>query len=81
MTEIRGTKNTVEPGIGWVVATDWTGLRGRNVEVYDHGQFMDSGKVESVTPSGHILWLAFQGNIPRRIIEKLPEVSIRIMPD
>ncbi|MFJ4171636.1 hypothetical protein ACIPY3_19195 [Paenarthrobacter sp. NPDC089714] len=81
MTGTQEPRAAIEPGIGWVVATDWTGLRGRNVEVYDHGQFVDRGKVESVTPSGHILWLAFQGNIPRRIIEKLPEVSIRIISD
>lgn len=81
MAGMHDFKNIAEPGAGWVVATDWTGLRGRNVEVYDHGQFVDRGKVESVTPTGQILWLAFQGNIPRRIIEKLPEVSIRIMPD
>ncbi|MFJ4208515.1 hypothetical protein ACIPY2_08655 [Paenarthrobacter sp. NPDC089675] len=81
MTGIRETKAAAEPGVGWVIATDWTGLRGRNVEIYDHGELLDKGKVESVTLSGNILWLSFHGNIPRRIIEKLPEISVRVMPD
>ena len=81
MNQTKDPGDAVQPDAGWVIATDWTGVRGRNVEVYEHGEFVDRGKVDTVTSDGHILWLSFQGNIPRRIIEKLPETTIRVLPD
>jgi hypothetical protein len=81
MNQTKDPGNAVQANEGWVIATDWTGLRGRNVEVYEHGEFVDRGVVDTVTLDWHILWLSFQGNIPRRIIEKLPETTIRVLPD
>ncbi|WP_347110142.1 hypothetical protein AAHB33_05485 [Paenarthrobacter sp. S56] len=74
-------RRAAEPGDGWVLATDWTGLKGRTIEVYENGEFVDCGKVETITPDGKLLWLRFQGNFQRRIIEKLPEVSVRVRLD
>jgi hypothetical protein len=81
MNQTKDVENAVHADAGWVIATDWTGLRGRNVEVYERGEYADRGKVDTVTSDGRILWLSFQGNIPRRIVEKLPQTTIRIMPD
>ncbi|MGC7153044.1 hypothetical protein DM794_03215 [Paenarthrobacter ureafaciens] len=81
MNQTKDPGNAVQANEGWVIATDWTGVRGLNVEVYEHGEFEDRGKVDAVTSDGRILWLSFQGNIPRRIIEKLPGTTVRVMPD
>ncbi|MEV7605111.1 hypothetical protein AB0N65_06695 [Paenarthrobacter sp. NPDC089322] len=70
-----------EPAVGWVLAEDWTRLKGRMIEVYDHGELVDAGKVDTVTPKGDLLWLAFNGVHSRRIVERLAETCVRILPD
>jgi hypothetical protein len=57
-------------GIFWQPVDDWTSLRGQTIEVHEHGKVMDLGVVDAVTLDGLILWLAFDGSLPRRIIEK-----------
>ncbi|WP_426006333.1 hypothetical protein ACPFL9_05750 [Paenarthrobacter sp. NyZ202] len=78
---MTGTQETADPSVGWVLASDWTKTKGRNVEVYDHGELIDQGTVESVAPDGNLLWLGFHGNTPRRIVERLRETCVRILPD
>jgi len=64
----------------WQPVDDWTGLKGRVIEVHEQGQIIDRGAVDSVTADGLILWLAFDGALPRRLVEKLPGRYVRVLP-
>ena len=62
--------------------TDWTGLEGHTVQVYDFGRLIHCGQVDAVTSDGGILWLAQNGVRNRLLIEKLPgrSVTVRMEP-
>ena len=58
---------------------DWTLLEGRDIEIYDHGEAADRGRVDAITQDGRILWLAQDGARPRRLIEKLPGRAVTVL--
>lgn len=64
----------------WQPADDWTLLEGCSVEIHEGREFIDRGRVEAVTNDGCILWLALEGIRPRRLVEKLPGIELRIIP-
>ncbi|QOT18577.1 hypothetical protein [Paenarthrobacter sp. YJN-5] len=48
------------------------------MEIHHRGQLVDFGTVECVTHDGSLLWLHQNGAVPRRIIEKSPDIYIRL---
>lgn len=62
----------------WQPVDDWGTLTGCPVEVHHRGQLVDLGTVECVTHDGSLLWLHQNGAVPRRIIERSPDVDIRL---
>ena len=65
----------------WQPVDDWSTLEGRTAEFHRHGHLIDSGTVEAVTPDGEILWLKLDGALPRRILEKAPDIHARLAPN
>ncbi|BCW78332.1 hypothetical protein NicSoilC5_03510 [Arthrobacter sp. NicSoilC5] len=61
----------------WQPEEDWSALVGSPVEVHHLGKLVDLGTVECVTHDGSLLWLQQNGAVPRRIIEKDPDVHLR----
>lgn len=61
-------------------SAEWTLLEGLSVDVHESGKFIDRGRVEAVTKDGCILWLAQEGIRPRRLVEKLPGIELKIIP-
>ena len=59
-------------------ANDWTLLEGLYVEIQEHGNIVDQGRVDVATKDGAILWLVSDGISHRRLIEKMPGRSVRI---
>lgn len=55
-------------------------LIGRDIEIHDHAQIIDSGHVEDATKDGRVLWLAMEGVQPRRLIELKSEWHISLRP-
>lgn len=80
MNETQETHDADERSLG-VLAEDWSKLRGRTIEVHYHGERVDHGKVDTVSPDGNLLWLSFEGVSPRRLVEKLPLTCVLILPD
>ena len=64
----------------WQPADDWVLLEGLSVDIHENGKLIDHGRVEAVTEDGCILWLAQEGIHPRRLVEKLPGIKLRINP-
>lgn len=69
-----------EAVVFWQPVDDWTGLKGEKIEVHEQGRIIDQGTVDAVTPNGLILWLAFDGHLPRRLVEKLDGRYVRVLP-
>jgi hypothetical protein len=65
----------------WQLVDDWTQLEGLNVEIYADECVLDRGSVEITTADGAILWLALEGADSRRLIEKLPDIHVRLLVD
>jgi len=63
----------------WQPVDDWTTLAGSFVEFHHQGRLLDAGTVEAVTPDGEVLWLSLEGSLPRRIIQKEPNVFARLL--
>jgi hypothetical protein len=57
---------------------DWTTLKGHDVDIYDHGQIADRGRVEAVTADGSIFWLAQEGANARRLVQNGLSVDVRL---
>ena len=49
---------------------DWSDLIGATVEIRLHGYPVLTGRVDHATADSTILWLAQEGNNPRKIIDK-----------
>ena len=49
---------------------DWSDLIGATVEIRRHGHLVRTGRVDHATADSTILWLAQEGNNPRKIIDK-----------
>lgn len=62
----------------WQPVDDWGTLTGCLVEIHHRRQLVDFGTVECVTHDGSLLWLHQNGAVPRRIIERSPDVCIRL---
>jgi len=39
---------------------------------------VDGGRVDTITADGSVLWLAMEGVVTRRLIEKMPEVDVLV---
>ena len=63
---------------GWQPIDDWSTLTGCLVEIHHRGQLVDLGTVDCVTHDGNLLWLQQNGANSRRIIEKSPDVYVRL---
>lgn len=61
----------------WQPEDDWSALAGSPVEIHHLGKLVALGTVECVTHDGSLLWLQQNGAVPRRIIEKGPDVYVR----
>lgn len=55
--------------MNYMLATDWSSLPGRRVELRKDGQPVRSGYVEAVTCDSGVLWLEFDGFHPRALFE------------
>lgn len=63
----------------WQPVDDWTQLQDRQVEIYQRGSVLDSGRVETVTDNGSILWLAQDGAATRRLILSQDGVHVKLL--
>jgi hypothetical protein len=59
------------------VPDNWSYLQGREVSVRVRDTVVDSGRVDAVAPDGSILWLAMDGAVGRRLIERHPDMHIQ----
>ncbi|MGO4246061.1 hypothetical protein AB4Y87_02520 [Paenarthrobacter sp. RAF54_2] len=69
-----------EAAVFWQPVDDWTDLKGEKIEVHERGRVIDKGTVDAVTANGLVLWLAFDGPFPRRLVEKLHGRYVRVLP-
>ncbi len=66
-------KNPSRPSVA-----DWADLEmGESVELFRHAQVIASGRVEEVSPSGLVLWLAGDGSAGKRHFLKSDGVFVR----
>ncbi|MDI3213725.1 hypothetical protein [Arthrobacter sp. AL12] len=49
---------------------DWSHLIGATVEIRRQGHTVRTGRVDHATKDSNILWLAQEGNNPRKMIDK-----------
>jgi hypothetical protein len=57
---------------------DWADLEtGESVELFRHAQVIACGRVEEVSPSGSVLWLAGDGSAGKRHFVKSDGVLVR----
>ncbi|WP_437770433.1 Hpt domain-containing protein [Arthrobacter sp. KNU40] len=59
--------------------SDWTTLAGRKAEIRFPGGGTDSGIVDAVALDGHLMWLKMDGVSPRRMVEMVLELEVRIV--
>jgi hypothetical protein len=50
--------------------SDWQRALGQFVEIRQQGQTLRSGVAEAVMPDNSILWIAFDGALPREMVER-----------
>lgn len=68
-----------EQGAAWPSTDDWKQLKGRYVEIYLNGTFHDNGWVDCVSADGSIFWLALDGAVNRRLVEKHSCILVRVL--
>ena len=64
----------------WNSEVNWMLLKDAFVEIRrSDGTTIDRGRVDAVTIDGSVLWLAFEGVLPRRLHERLPSIEVWIL--
>ncbi|MDI3239948.1 hypothetical protein QK292_00005 [Arthrobacter sp. AL08] len=53
-----------------ILHDDWAHLIGATVEIRRQGKTVRTGRVDHATKDSNILWLAQDGNNPRKMIDK-----------
>jgi hypothetical protein len=81
MNSSQTDADTSRPPDSWNPVNDWTSLAGKKIELHERRRLVDRGRVEVTTGDGQILWLAQEGADPRRLWERLPGRSAKVVPE
>lgn len=71
--------NALQITVEAYTVSDWTALKGCDVQIWSGSTVIDNGTVDDATYDGEILWLKQDGATTRRLVQKTTNTAVHVL--